>query len=425
MKTLFGRTVLAALMLTAGAMCDRASAGSGGSAYSLMGLGDIRYVPGARAAGTGYAGLGLAAPQYINGASPATWFKIDRTRLEGSALYEGFNSSDGLMSRYLARLDFHGALLAIPISISDGIVFVGGFVPFSNINYDTYTHASYARTGTDTVNLDYRMHHVGVGGITKGLVGLSWSPAPTLSVGASVNYLFGTLTSSVQQIPTQTGFAGGTVSNNQTTSGICFTGGVLVSTMGGIAEALRPLSLGIVLTTKANLHTVDDVTREYTLERDTSGQKLGRMAVPFSFGAGIGYQASERWILAADYTAQPWAEADFEGSSPAGIRNSYRIAVGAERAGAKEATAGWLDRIAYRLGFTYHQTYYILNNTPINEWGITAGLAFPLSGDSRINVAAEYGSRGDAGNGLIRDRIFRMTFSLNISDLWFVRYEEE
>lgn len=425
MKTNLGKAALLALLLLAGAFCNRADAGSGGSAYSLLGLGDIRYTPGARAAGMGYAGLGLAAPQYINGASPATWFRIDRTRLEGSALYEGFNSTDGVGKRYLARLDFNGALLAVPISSSDGIVFVGGFLPFSNVNYDAYTRGSYARTGTDTVNLDYRLHHVGTGGLTKALVGFSWTPSPTVSVGASFNYMFGTLISSIVQIPTQTGFAGGTINNNQSASGISVTTAVLVTTLGDIAQPLSPFSLGVVLTTRSNLHTTDDITYDYTLERDTSSQTLARIAVPFSYGVGIGYQASERWTLAADYTAQPWSKADFEGSSPAGIRDSYRLAVGAERTGSKDLAAGWLDRIAYRLGFTYHQTYYTLNNTPVNEWGITAGMAFPLSGESRLNVAGEYANRGSTDNGLIRDRIFRLTFSLNISDLWFVRYEEE
>jgi len=424
-STLSGRTGVLAILLMAGALVNRAAAGSGGSAYSIVGIGDIRYAPGARAAGMGYAGLGLAAPQYINGASPATWFRIDRTRLEGSALYEGFNSTDGAGARYLARLDFHGALLAIPIAPSEGIVFVGGFVPYSNVNYDTYTHGSYSRTGTDTVNLDYRLRHVGTGGLTKALVGFSWLPAPTVSVGASFNYMFGTLTSSIQQIPTQTGFSGGLVSNNQSTSGISVTAGVLVNGLGGIAEALAPFSLGAVVTTRAKLNTTDDINYEYTLERDTTGERRGSLAVPFTYGVGLGYQASERWTLAADYTAQPWSQADFEGSTPAGIRDSYRIAVGAERTGSKDANAGWLDRVAYRLGFTYHQTYYILNNTPINEWGVTAGMAFPLSGESRLNVAGEYARRGSTDNGLIRDSIFRLTFSLNISDLWFIRYEED
>jgi len=95
---------------------DVAYAGSGGSVYSILGIGDIRTTPGPRAQGMGYAGISLLSSQDINPLSPATWSAIDRTHLEASALYEGYNSSDVNASRYLARLDYYGAVLAIPIA---------------------------------------------------------------------------------------------------------------------------------------------------------------------------------------------------------------------------------------------------------------------------------------------------------------------
>ena len=411
-----------AFVLASGATRE-AVAGSGGSAYSLIGLGDLRYVPGARAVGMGYAGLALASPQYIDGTSPASWFRINRTRLEGAAMYEGFQSTDGATSRYLARMDFYGALLAVPISQQEGIVFVGGFVPYSSTSYDTYTSGSFQQ---DTDTLTYRLHHTGTGGITKAQIGLSWAPRPDLALGASVNYLFGTLTDQMDQISASAASAGGTRKGNQTTSGVNVTTGLIYSGFGALGPAWQPLSLGLTLTTRASLHTTELTTFEYAGgEHDSSAETFGRVGIPFSLGVGLGYQIGERWIFAADYIMQPWSQADFQGSSPAGVRDSYRIGVGAERAGSKDMTAGWLDRISYRLGVTYNQTYYTLNTQNINEWGITAGMAFPLSGESRLNVAAEYGSRGTTADKLIKDNIFRMTFSLNISDLWFIRYEEE
>jgi hypothetical protein len=411
-----------AFVLAAGATRE-AVAGSGGSAYSLIGLGDLRYVPGARAVGMGYAGLALASPQYIDGTSPASWYRINRTRFEGAAMYEGFNSTDGNSSRYLARMDFHGTLLAIPISQQDGIVFVGGFVPYSNTSYDTYTSGSFQQ-GTDT--LAYRLHHIGTGGITKAQVGLSWAPRSDLALGASLNYMFGTLTDQMDQVNTNGTAAGGTQKGHQSSSGVSVTTGIIYSGFGAFGPAWQPLSLGLSLTTRASLHTTNLTTYEYVGgEHDSSTEKYGRVGIPFSLGIGLGYQLGERWAFAADYIMQPWSQADFQGSSPAGVRDSYRIGIGAERIGSKDMSAGWLDHISYRLGVTYNQTYYTINTQDIAEWGITAGLAFPLSGESRLNVAAEYGGRGTTSNNLIKDKIFRMTFSLNISDFWFIRYEEE
>ena len=415
-----------------------AAAGSGGSTYSLLGLGDIRYTPGARSEGMGYTGLALLSSQYIDGMSPATWSRLDRVRLEGSAFYEGFNSTDGITSRYLARMDFHGALLAIPASRASGVVFVAGFTPFSEVNYDTYTSSVVPSQNVDPItgvhdSLGYQIHQVGTGGITRGQAGLSWAPSQQISFGATFNYLFGTINHTASQIPQTAGATGGTFNDKMTLSGINFTAGMVITGLDGVSEALRSFSLGFVITTRMNLHTSTETTFDFAPPpdaipvRDTSAQTFGRIAVPLSYGIGIGYQPSERWTVAADYSAQPWGGADFDGTSPFGIRNSYRFGIGAERAGSQELSARSFDRFAYRLGFTYSATYYALNGQQINEWGITGGIALPLTGESRVNIAAIYGGRGTTAGSLVKDKIFRLTVSLHISDIlpWFVQTEEE
>jgi hypothetical protein len=434
--TIRHRFVGAALVILCG--IQGATAGSGGSAYSLLGLGDIRYTPGARSEGMGYAGLALLSSQYIDGMSPATWSRLDRVRLEGSAFYEGFNSTDGTTSRYLARMDFHGALLAIPVSRPSGIVVVAGFTPFSEVNYDTYTSSVVPSQNVDPVtgahdSLGYQTHQVGTGGITRGQLGLSWAPSQEISFGATFNYLFGTIDHVASQITQTSGTIGGTFTDRTTLSGVNFTAGMVITGLDRISEAFRPFSLGFMITTRTNLHTAMETTYDFAPPpdavpvRDTSAQTFGRIAVPFSFGFGIGYRPSERWTVAADYGAQPWAGADFNGISPFGIRNSHRFGIGAERAGSTELTARSFDRFAYRLGVTYSATYYALNGQQINEWGITGGVALPLTGESRVNIAAIYGGRGTTAGSLVKDKIFRLTVSLHISDVlpWFVQTEEE
>jgi hypothetical protein len=416
-----------------------ATAGSGGSTYSLLGLGDIRYTPGARSEGMGYAGLALFSPAFIDGLSPATWSRIDRVRLEGSAFYEGFNSTDGNTSRYLARMDFHGILFAVPASRASGIVFVAGFTPFSEVNYDTYTSSVVPSQNVDPItgrhdSLGYQIHQTGDGGITRGEFGMSWAPSKEISFGASFNYLFGTINHVANQIPsTESGAVGGSFTDKTQLSGVNFTAGFVITGFDRLSEALRPLSLGFTVTTRTNMHTANETTYDFAPPplgesvRDTSGQTVGRIAIPFSYAVGLGYQPTERWSLAADFSAQPWARSDFYGSSPYGIRNSYRFGIGAERAGSTELTARSFERYSYRLGFSYSATYYDVNGQQINEWGITGGLGIPLAGESKLNVAAVYGGRGTIAGSLVKDKIFRLTVSLHISDVlpWFVQSEEE
>jgi hypothetical protein len=417
------RTTKSSLLIVAALLAATAGAfaGSGGSAYSIVGIGDIRLAAGGRSAGMGDAGVGLASPYSINFLSPASWSRINQTRFEGGALYEGFNSTDGSRSRYLARMDFNGALLAIPVSTGDGITAVVGFVPYTNVNYNTFTHGSKV-TPVDT--LSYTLNEIGTGGITKGMIGVSWSPHRSVSVGLAANYLFGTY--STKTIQTVTGAYGGIIVNERSASGVNFTAGVLVADLGAPESELRKLSFGAVVTTRATLNSTLRTNYEYTSEYDTSSESNGRAGIPVSATLGIGYRFSERWVAAADFGFQPWSTADLSFIAPgAVVRNASRTSVGVERSASRNYQAAWLDRIAYRFGASYAQTYVTAQNQAINELAVTAGLTFPVSGDSRLHVAATYGTRGTTSAGLISEKIFRIAVSLSVADLWYVHLGEE
>lgn len=391
---------------------------NGGSAYSIFGIGDLRYFPNTRSAGMGFTGIGMPGATYINGISPATWTRINQTRLDLGLMYEGYKSTDGSVSRYLSNATFSGALLAVPISTPHGIVFVAGFSPYSDVNYNLVTK------GSDQ-GIDYTVTHKGNGSVVKGQAGLSFAPWQNFAIGASVNYLFGSIDYEKTFSPTSTTFYGAVTRENFSLRGVTTTVGGLFTGFGDISESLRPLALGFVLTTGGNLKSERQTMYDYLAERDTSVLIEGRQNIPVAHGFGLTYQHGDRYLVSTDYYAQAWGSTEFNGVDPAEIRNSFRIGIGGERIANKEYSAPWLDRISYRLGFYFHSTYYKINGEPINHWAVTGGFALPVSGDTRLNIALEYGSRGTTSNHLIKDNIFRMSFSLNISELWFVRYEEE
>ena len=375
----------------------------------------------------GYTGIGLPGPGYLNAFSPASWAQINRVRVEASALYEGYKSSDGDRSRYLARADFNGALLAVPISQQNGIVLVGGFLPFSSVSYDAYTAGSFSGTA-DT--LQYSVHHTGSGGITRGMIGFSYAPLHDLALGFSTNVLFGTLNADETQIPHSAGYVGGEITDHVTANGVTFTLGALYSGFGSITSSLQPLSLGFSITshgvlTARNQSTYKFTDAEFTSERDTAAEISQLTTIPVSFGVGLAYGASERVTLAADYVTQFWSQATINDQPAQSLRNSHRFGIGLERAPAREMYAGFWDHVTLRVGAYYHATYYRPNDEPINELGVTTGFAFPFGGESRLNIALEYARRGTTDKSLVRDNIFRVSASLNIGALWFVQYPDE
>ena len=390
----------------------------GGSAYSILGIGDLRYGTGTRNAGMGYAGLALGSTNYINALSPAAWSRISRTRIEAGMFYEGFTSKEGNASRFLSTGRFGGALLAIPISSSHGIVFVGGFTPYSTVNYDIFT------TGSQ-LGIDYDIEHAGTGGLTKSQAGFSYAPTQGISIGASFDYISGFTTSTRKFSPSSTTSAGASITEELSARGSGFTLGFLAAGLGDIAEGLRAFSLGIAFQSRISMRTTRQLKYEFLAERDTTAEESGKVALPYSLGIGVGYQPGERYLMALDWIAQPWSEADLSGIQSADLRNSYRVGVGGERLPSRDTFAPWYEKLTYRAGFYYDATYYSVNGEPINQWGATAGFAIPVSGENKLNFSFEYAHRGTMSKNLIEDRIVRFTVSLNISELWFVQYDEE
>lgn len=238
--------VLPLLLLLLAAITPTASrAQSGGSAYSLFGVGDLRYYPSVRSIGMGATGIGLQSPYTINAAMPASWARIVQTRLEAGMFYERFNSTDGNRSRQLGGAGFAGGMLAIPISTARGITLVAGFNPFASSDYDVTTRQTYSPAGDST---SFLVRQIEDGRISQAQFGLSWAPVSNVTLGASFLYRFGKYTKTLEQEATETSYAGGTMKQETSLRGTAFSAGAQMESLGMIAGALSPFSLGVVFT---------------------------------------------------------------------------------------------------------------------------------------------------------------------------------
>jgi long-subunit fatty acid transport protein len=198
-----------------------------------------------------------------------------------------------------------------------------------------------------------------------------------------------------------------------------------VESFDRVSESLRPLSFGFMMSSRTKLNATSQFRYTFPSESDSSAETGSTLVLPLTFGAGLGYQIDDRYTVAADVLTSLWEKAEINGVSPADLRNGTRFAVGGERSGSRDPLAHWIDRVAYRLGFAYNATYYRPDGDPINEWTVTAGAGIPFSGDARLNLGVEYAHRAGTDRSLITDNIIRVVLSINISEEWFVRPEEE
>lgn len=400
-----------------------ADAGNGGSTYSRFGLGDVRYGYSAQALALGGGGVAMRSSSAVDPLNPAGWSSISRTRYAVGALYEGFSASDATSSTFLSSAEFGGAMIAVPVAPSSGIVFAAGITPVTRVNYNTVAPSS---QGALSYNLRFR----GSGGLSAAQAGLSASVNDELQLGAKFQYYFGTIHHVVEQTFATTDNSDATVDRSNQAHGVGGTVGVIYDGLTrafGLGETQR-LSIGATFSTGSSLTTSRDDFLTYVnggvTTRDTAVVASGSARYPLAYAFGLAY-AADRVVVTADLQRQLWDDYTEDGVHPAELRNSLRLSAGVELMPKRDPAAPYHQRMSYRAGAFYHQTAYRVNAEPINETGVSAGFSIPVTGETRFHVGGEYAVRGTTDLGLQKDHILRLSFTVTGGEMWFVHPPEE
>lgn len=398
-------------------------AGTGGSTYSRYGIGDLQYNSNATTRGMGGTAIANLSPFTSNRLNPAGWTQINRTRFSADLLYQGFSLNDGKQKSFLSGINYYGFDLAIPVSDSNGIVIAAGLLPYSKVDYNIVTNGTFN-------NLNYDLNYVGEGGLSTAFIGGSYSPIPQLHFGAKFNYLFGNINHQINQT-----FTSGIATNFelhrvQKLFGINGTAGIIYSGLSDILSLgiSEKINIGFMISTPSNLNS--ELNRYYKykdggniITRDSILIEENKFKIPLALGLGVTYTTNSRYHFAADFYTQDWSKTEMLSEMPGSLKNNQRFSLGAELLPLFGSKVPDFDRVGLRLGFYQNQTYYLVQNQKINELGFTAGVDFPIFGETRIAVAFDYSTRGTTS--LQKDNIYRVSFGINGAELWFLRPEEE
>lgn len=388
---------------------------AGGSSYSRFGVGDLMRYGGSRVDAMGGAGIALSNDGFLNLLNPAGLSRISFTRFAGGYEYSRFNSTDATGSGEFAQGGFKGLAFAFPISRNDGITLLMEASPYSNVSYSTQVKDS-------ILTQDF----YGTGGLSQIALGTSYRPFHNFSLGVRMNYVYGR----IRQVGTFT-FADPTFTNSEIQrsdfySGFHMTFGAILDSVGSFVNspALEPLSVGLVLSTPGTFSIERESILNTSESTDTTARATGSADLPMAGGIGLSYLFAGRYYVTADVHYQQWSDAKLYNTTMPDIRNSIRYGIGFESLPQRETDSFW-RRVAYRLGFSYCQTSYAFNGTPINEVFVTGGLGLPIGPEARLDIGLHVGSRGTTTNGLQKDTIVRLSLSLSASEVWFMSVEDE
>lgn len=192
------------------------------------------------------------------------------------------------------------------------------------------------------------------------------------------------------------------------------------------------LGLGKDLKTSYNLLSLNYLGGLVYDTIQDSNVSNGKIHLPVMIGGGITIKKGEKWTFNLDYSMQNWSQYSYLGQSQ-NLNNSTQYAFGVQYVPHKnfDAPHTYLQRIHYRAGFSYNQTYLDINNTALVDYCASFGLGLPIGPNYTLNracvlnIGLQVGQLGTTTNNLLKEQYFKVLFGFTFADRWFVKRQFE
>jgi hypothetical protein len=391
------------------------------SPYSRFGIGEIANNVFARNQAMGGIGIGLRDPNHLNYFNPAansaqdtmsfilsTGLTVNATRLQGS---EGTHDVGNVTLSHLA--------IGFPLSRwwKTSI----GLVPYSRMGYNIMD----VDLATES-----EQFYEGTGGINQFFFGNAINLTRNLSAGVTASYLFGSLTQSRRLgFPLSENRASVTSQNRTILGDFHFRYGMQYSARIG---SNNRLTMGLIYENKAAMNTehdrliINELNTGLGQIRDTIQyfrEAGGSVELPSNIGIGASFSRDNRFLVGADYSMQNWSQTSFLDSDQYSLVNSSNFNIGAQFIPDHTDYRNYLNRIHYRLGFRYTNSYLELRDRQLNDYGITFGFGLPYANtNTTFNFSVDIGRRGTTDLNLIRENYVVFNFSVSLYDYWFLKW---
>jgi len=431
--TSFGRNVfligglLLSVLLTDFAVAQNSN---DGSVYTRFGLGQRQTWLSAKSQAMGGGGLALSSSLYANPQNPASLSDQILTRFSGGLTYESITTeADGFDSGRLASGSLSGIHLTFPLQ-SNKLGMGFSMAPYTRVSYRIQDIGSVASDPASGELSGLIKEFNGNGGLYQLSGGVGYRLTPRLSVGTSLNLVFGILEEARSIFFNDSRFVDRTVRESTRLRGGSATFGARYLVPG------LPEGMGLVLASTFTLPTSLDGERSSALTtsvgRDTLGTTTkGDVTLPMGISAGIAFQPAQKWTVLADVTWEEWSSLESDFALPGvplngqgTLSDRIRVSSGVEFwPGSGRPFASYGAMIAYRLGYYSDRAYASpLADQTIRSVGITGGLSLPsLIPGTTIDLNIDVGQRGRTGNGLVKDRYLRFGLNINFGERWFDR----
>ncbi|MBT8385233.1 MAG: hypothetical protein KJO83_05950, partial [Bacteroidia bacterium] len=139
----------------------------------------------------------------------------------------------------------------------------------------------------------------------------------------------------------------------------------------------------------------------------------------------VGVGEENKWYAGIEYSFQDaidFTDAVLEDNSKVSYEKSNRISIGGYYTPKFNSITSYWQRTTFRAGLNYKKTGLLVNNTAINDFGISFGVGLPIGQQlSNVNFGVEIGKRGEISNDLVKENYLNFRLSLTLNDRWFIK----
>lgn len=399
---------------------------TGNSPYSALGIGDINSPGSIASDAMGGTGLTFGNGIYVNTLNPAMLVKTRFVAFSTGIRSQYRAITDGTNGQTDFGANLSHIMMAFPLKPKWTMSL--GLRPHSSVEHEARYTAAIQGT-TNSVQYIYK----GQGGFSKASVGSGHMIGKSLYIGAEGYYYFGSISRDTTSrlllndgedyylqyrdrinangLGLKTGFTW-----NQKLSKKWYLN------VGGTYELQSKLK-GSQLRSLTTL--IEGQNGPSILKKpDTLSMGTGGLTLPSAYTLGVSVESPLKWIFAAEYSKQDWAQfRNFQGRAEGNLTASEKISVGVEFLPKVTSTA-YFNQVFYRVGFQQIKTPYLVNSTQVMDRSFSFGLSTPLGyrNLSYIDWGLSIGTRGVTGNGLVKENYFKISLGFSLIDTrWFIK----
>lgn len=408
---------------------------SGFSPYSIYGLGDLS--TGGNAYSKGMAGVGIAnrTSRFMNLVNPASITERDSLSFMADVSLYSENKIFSQSNLKAANNVFNIGNFAISFPLWKSSAMMLGITPYSTTGFKYSFDYTDPNVLGNIGNVNYTAQ--GNGGIYKTFVAGAATFFDRLSLGAEMDYYFGSIDKSYY-----------TIINNASYNNIQNSTKLQATAIGGKfgIQYEHPIGTKAKIGIGAVYSTGADVKGFYTDTRlsvgtavaDTLYHKIDTLGVGSNIriaselGIGVSFKYDDKLLIEFDYTNSDWTDSNIHKvsgfstkSSPFASTSSEAYRLGFEYVPNRNDIRYYFNRVTYRGGLYYKKENFLLNGNGIYSAGLTLGATLPIPGlfNNGLSLGFEMGQRSSMKDNMIKENYFNFSFGVNLYDLWFRKYQ--